>query len=174
MHPRVLAIAAMAGSVCLALTAGAAASPPVHEEPVPIPPTTYPAGFVCSFPLTVTPLVERQSTTVFFDREGNVDRIQFAGALVLRFTNESPGGGSVDLNVSGPGKLTFAPNGNLVADAHGTGSFLLFPGDIGPNGTVGPGALFVAGHSKFHLTPTGQLVIDSIVGRTRDICAMVA
>ena len=174
MALRVLALAALAGGMCLALAAGAAGVPPVHEPAEPVAPEFHGPGEVCAFALTATPLVERGRTTAFFDQEGNLTRIHFAGSLVMRFTNDSPGGKSIDLNVSGPGDLLFAENGNVIIDGHGRNSVLLFPGDIGPNGQTGPGGLLLSGHVQAHFTPTGQLVVDSFTGHSQDLCALLA
>ena len=139
----------------------------------PVPDSFYefsaPAGQACSFPVTGEAVVNRFETTTF-PADENSDVVQLAtGHLVFRFTNVATGK-SIDLNISGPGKATFHPDGSMTQDATGVW-YWLFPG-----GTNLPGGLTLflsSGRLVVETSPTGQRTITSQVGKLEDLCPML-
>ena len=143
---------------------------PVRE---PVPDSFYefaaPAGEACSFGVTGRAVVNRFVTTTFpADENGDVVQLS-TGHLVFRFTNLTTGK-SLDLNISGPGKATFHPDGSMRQDATGVW-YWLFPG--GTN-LLGGLTLFLSrGRLMVETSPTGQRTIVSQVGELEDLCEML-
>lgn len=178
----VLASASMAACVDRSPTAPTLASAPVSAssqvatgKPVrePVPDSFYefaaPAGQACSFAVTGKAVVNRFVTTTF-PAEANGDVVQLAtGHLVFRFTNVASGK-SVDLNISGPGKATFHPDGSMTQEATGVW-YWLFPGGTNlPDGLT----LFLSrGRLVVETSPTGERTIASQVGNVEDLCGML-
>jgi hypothetical protein len=83
-----------------------------------IPPTTTPPGGSYTITLGPTPcgtftanVVDRETVRTFFNSAGDVRAMQFSGRLTLHLTSDITGR-SMDLNVSGPGRLN--PDGSGV------------------------------------------------------------
>jgi hypothetical protein len=150
-----------------AMAATALAAKP-DKNPSPGNPTaTFPAGFVCPFELTASDVVNNSTTTTHYDNQGGVRWEHGSGQIVSRFAGN---GNSIDLNLSGPGKITFGDDGLLHIDGTGPWALLFFPGDS-PSST----ALYLRGH--FHLTVdlgTGKLTLVSHTGRVDNICDMLS
>jgi hypothetical protein len=103
-------------------------------------PSPSPDGIVdetCGFPIEVRFPTDRGVMTTFFDRDGNVTRIQVTGHLVATLTNIETGE-SVTVNISGPGRLVF-PSGELTAtgrwSAWPEGHLVIQAGHTEPDGT---------------------------------------
>jgi hypothetical protein len=126
-------------------------------------------GQACSFPVTGKAVVNRFATTTFSADE-NGDVVQLAtGHLVFRFTNVATGR-SVDINISGPGKATFHPDGSMTQEAFGVW-YWLFPGGANLPGDL---SLFLSrGRLVVETTSTGERTITSQVCELEAICAML-
>lgn len=162
-------IATMLVALALAVPTAASADPPV-KTPTPFPDATLPAGLVCSFAVSWTvPTFNDNFSITHFDKSGNIRWVWGGGHNVTRVTNLE-NGRYVDINATGPGKITTGADGSLTLD--GTGHWLVgyFPTDS-PSLTT----LLYSGHIVLHVSPQGQLTLVSYVGAPpQDVCAMVA
>jgi hypothetical protein len=161
-------VAALALVSLLAVPASASADKP-DKFPAPPAPFDLPAGTVCPFAIHA----EYPSSNAFeidhVDRLGNLRWAFCGGKIFTRVTNLS-NGHSVDLNITGPGKITVADDGSLTVD--GTGHWLVgfFPGD-----SPSTALILYSGHIVFDVSPTGQVTLLSYVGAPpQDVCAMIA
>src|SRR5512132_4294344 len=150
---RLLVLAFTAVVALAAVVTPASGVRPERSPSLPPPPATLPAGVICPFELTIETIVINQVVTTFFDQSGNVTRQLFTGNFVVRLTNEETDA-SIELNVSGPGKLEFNPDGTLLGEARGLLLLLLFPTDPG-----GPGAFVYSGHTDFLIGATGTITV---------------
>jgi len=132
------------------------------------PPFTFPAG-VCPFELTLTELVDKDVLTTHYDKAGDVRWQHGAGAVAVRLTNEM-NGNSVDLNISGPGKITTGGDGLIHVDGTGHWALFFFPTDS-PSST----ALYIKGHFNATVDPnTGKFTLVSYTGTAESICDMIS
>ena len=160
--------AALALVSALAVPASVGANPP-DKFPTPLASFEVPAGAVCSFGVRSEYPQSNPFEIDHVDRSGNLRWAFGGGNIVNRITNLS-NGHSVELNVTGPGKITVADDGSLTVD--GTGHWL-----IGYFVTDSPSRALVyySGHIVLHVSPTGQLTLVSYVGAPpQDVCAMIA
>jgi hypothetical protein len=165
---RVTAI--VGGAALLVLGAAPASAGPVGGGGQPGPrepvdtglPTTFPAGVVCDFPITVSEVVNNEYSRTF--PNGNT---LTTGRIVLRVTNDETGE-SVVRNSSGPGLLTTGPNGEEVLIAHGPTLFPVFEGED-VTGRLGVGAFLFHGTIVF---TGGQLT--RVSGTFEDLCVTLA
>jgi hypothetical protein len=102
------------------------------KEPAPADPITFDAGLVCSFPVTLEPVTNRQSIKIFEN-----GRVMINGAFRTRVTNETTGA-SIVIGNSGPATITENEDGTITLKVRGRSLFFFFPGDLGPGR---PGAL---------------------------------
>jgi hypothetical protein len=156
-------------TLALGVPIAASADPPV-KAPTPFPTVTAPAGVVCPFAVSwSSPAFNDNFQLTFFDKSGNVRWIWGGGHNVTRVTNLD-NGKYVDINGTGPGKITTGTDGSLTID--GTGHWLVgyFPTDS-PSLTT----LLYSGHIVLHVSAEGQLTLVSYVGTApQDVCAMIA
>jgi len=161
-------VAALALVSALAVPASAGADPP-DKYPTPLSSFELPAGAVCSFGIRSEYPKSNPFEIDHVDRAGNLRWAHGAGNIVNTITNVS-NGHSVQLNVTGPGNLTFADDGSVTLD--GTGHWLVgyFSGDSPSRALI-----YYSGHIVLHVSPTGQLTLVSYVGAPpHDVCAMIA
>ncbi len=162
-------VASVVVMLALAVPIAASADPPV-KTPAPFPGATAPAGVVCPFAVSWTnPTFNDNFTLTFFDKSGDIRWVWGGGHNVTRVTNLD-NGKYVDINATGPGKITTGSDGSLTLD--GTGHWLVgyLPTDS-PSLTT----LLYSGHIVLHVSPEGQLTLVSYVGTPpQDVCAMVA
>jgi hypothetical protein len=131
-------------------------------------PIRFPAGFTpytdtsCGFPLDVSLLSGKQVETVFLDANGVPTKLLFTGVLKLRFTNSS--GTFIDLNVSGPGTITFNSDGSATGVGRG-------PAVIGV-----PGHLWLFDGLVVLNIPNdgGPATVASHTGSAQDLCPVLA
>lgn len=166
---RRLAVVTLVVAVVGAVLATAAfASKPVRSPAQAPPPSTFPAGVVCPFPVFVEAVENRQTQTVFSD--GRILVTGFTSARVVNLTN----GNETTLNVSGSVRMT--PQGSLL-DVTSSGPLLIFffPGDAGP-GDVGTGRTYLFhGRTEFLVDPsTFTFLSFSHRGQATDVCALLA
>jgi hypothetical protein len=128
-------------------------------------PITAPAGVVCSFEVTAEPVREDLRVRYHYDAAGNVDGYEAIGQLVAQITNTETGV-SVVRNLSGPGTVTFNPDGSY--DAVVDGDFLVFfLAQDSPSNEL----LLLSGHTVLHGAPTGEKTLVSSSGQTENLCA---
>jgi hypothetical protein len=164
---KLLRILVVLAALATATAATALAAKPDKNPSPGNPGVTFPAGLVCPFELTASDVVNNSTTTTHYDQQGGVRWEHGSGRIVSRFAGN---GKSVDLNLSGPGKITFGDDGLLHVDGTGPWALLFFPGDS-PSSTV----LYLRGH--FHFTVdlgTGKLTLVSHTGRVDNICDMLS
>ena len=163
-------VATVLVALALAIPVAASADPPV-KTPTPFPDTgPIPAGVICPFAVSWSlPTFNDGFSLTFFDKSGNVRWFWGGGHNVTRVTNLE-NGKFVDINTTGPGKITTNADGSFTID--GTGHWLVgyFPTDS-PSLTT----LLYSGHIVLHVSSAGQITLVSYVGTPpQDVCAMVA
>jgi hypothetical protein len=129
---------------------------------------TAPAGAVCPFQVTASPVREDLRVQYHRDAAGNVDGYRATGQLIARITNDATGK-SVVRNLSGPGTVVFNPDGSY--DAVVSGGFLIFflRGD-NPASEL----LLLPGHTELHGNPDGTKTLVSTTGQTENLCETLA
>ena len=127
-------------------------------------PITAPAGAVCSFEVTAEPVREDLRVRYHYDSAGNVDGYQALGQLIARITNTETGE-SVVRNLSGPGTVTFNPDGSY--DAVAQGDFLVFfLGNDDPAHEL----LLLSGRTVLHGDASGAKTLVSHSGQVENLC----
>jgi hypothetical protein len=166
-------VAALFATVAALAMTGVAAAAPDEGSYGPWQPTyqgaiTAPAGAVCPFQVTASPVKEALTVRYHYDAAGNVDGYQAKGLLIAQITNDETGA-SVVRNLSGPGTVTFNPDGSY--DAVVEGNFLVFflPGD-----TPASELLLLTGKTLLHGAPTGEKSVVSHTGPTENLCETLA
>jgi hypothetical protein len=136
----------------------AEASRPVRV-PAPFSPYTDTS---CGFPIDLSLLSGKQVETVFLDANGAPTKLLFTGVLKIRFTNAS--GAFIDLNVSGPGTITFNSDGSATGIGRG-------PAVVGV-----PGHLwYFDGLVVLNLPADGgPATVISHTGPAKDLCKVLA
>jgi hypothetical protein len=127
-------------------------------------PITAPAGAVCAFAVTAEPVRENLRFRYHYDSAGNVDGYQATGQLIGRITNTDTGA-SVVRNLSGPGTVTFHPDGSY--DAVVSGDFLVF---FLAQDNPAQELLLLSGHTVLHGAPSGAKTLVSHSGQTENLC----
>jgi hypothetical protein len=159
-------VAVVAASLAL-VPAPASAVRPVRE-PLSLEPIVV--EDVCSFPVLLEPIVNKEFITTFTDQEGNIVKQLITGRLVTRMTNLRTDE-SVVVNTSGPGKLTFEGDTTFL---QGRGVWLLFffPEQLGEGD---PGLLVIV-RGSFLLTigPDGSQTLSNVRGNVTDVCKLLA
>jgi hypothetical protein len=153
-----------------ALVAPAAATANRPDKfPTPFPDLDVPAGVVCSFE-TLWHLDPNNGFEIdHFNSDGSFAWAFGGGNNVSHITNAS-NGKTVDLNSTGPGKITVNDDGSLTID--GTGHWLV---GYGPADSPSSTFLYYSGHIVLHVASNGQLTLVSYVGAPpQDVCAMIA
>jgi hypothetical protein len=88
----------------------------------------------------------------------------------VRLTNLDPGGGSIDVNISGPGDFTPTQDGGFTLNARGNWLFWFFPGDLGmTSGRL----LLTSGHATEVFNAAGTLVSFTQPKNTANACALL-
>ena len=176
MRPqRVLAGASLAAAVSgFALVAGFAApawasspSPwqPFHEQPF-----TQPAGAVCPFALHGDILTDHVLVrTLQTYPDGSPQEQEFAGPLVIRFTNLSTGA-SVERDLTGIAYFFYEPDGTI--EGHGLGHIAI--GIHAVNTSPPPGEYVITGSYTFVLRPDGTRDFAVQGGTVENLCDTLA
>jgi hypothetical protein len=158
----------LTAAACLAAAAPAGADKPIKEPGVNLD-ANFPAGVACAgFPVSVHVEMDKTSSKLFFDKDGNPIRAQATGDLVLTVSNAATGE-SRTLNVSGATHITFEPD-RIELTLTGHGLLILFPTDVPP----GPSTTLTTGQMTFAVTPDGVFTLLSTVGNVTDLCAELA
>jgi len=156
-------------AVALATASGASADKPI-KEPVSASPVVF-AGptAVCAFPVEMTASTFRNFSITHLDKGGGIRWIGGAGTIVSTVTNMTTGK-SVDINASGPGKITFNDEGSLTVEGGGPWLIGYFATDDPPLAL-----LLYRGHIVLNVASDGTLSLVSYVGAPpQDVCAMIA
>ena len=120
----------------------------------------------CAFDVRVETLTNKEFGTAFSD-----GRFLITGSFKVRLTNLDPGGGSIDVNISGPGVFTFAGDGGLTVNARGNWLFWFFPGNLGmTSGRL----LLTSGHTTEVLDAAGAPVSFTPARNVTDACVLLA
>lgn len=152
--------AVIAFVVVLVSTSAASASPPV---PAPINgPASYPAGEVCSFPVRVEPVLNKDVLHVLSNGTWIV-----TGQLVQKATNLMTGE-SVEFH-SGPLQVRFHADGSLTFISLGPILWTIFPEDPG-----GPGLQLYRGRVVIEVNAEGVTTSVSRVPNVVDVCKLLA
>jgi hypothetical protein len=151
--------------VAIAASATPVAAAKPSRDPIVIPPEflIFGAGQACAFPIHIEILVNREYIKTWTDADGNPIRDQINGSLWIRIFNDLTDA-SVDLNVGGPGRDLYNPDGSLTQVFLGHG-LPIFEGIF--YGTIGYYAFDL--NADFSLDEVG-----AAHGRTLDVCAMIA
>jgi hypothetical protein len=155
------------GAAASAVAAPAALAEKPIRFPLPPPPSTLPAD-ICGFPIDEETLSINETGTVFSN-----GIFMLNGKLKVRLTNATDPSKSVDLNISGPGKLIPQPDGSLFIKAEGASLFFFVPDQLEPGS---PGALLlVHGLATELIDENGNVVPGSFstTGSVQDVCAML-
>jgi hypothetical protein len=125
-------------------------------------PKISPFTFVglCQFDVLAQAVVNREYTISFVNNDGLLVKQIVTGASVVTFTNLS-NNASITLNISGPGKITYNPDGSATLDI--LGREFGFPGD-----TTG------AGRTVIEISPSGVPTLVSQVGNYTSLCSLLA
>jgi hypothetical protein len=127
-------------------------------------PITAPAGVVCPFAVTAEPVRQDLRVRYHYDSAGNVDGYEATGQLIGRITNTETGA-SVVRNLSGPGTVTFNPDGSY--DAVVSGDFLVFfLTQDNPSNEL----LLFSGRTVLHGSPSGVKTLVSHSGHVENLC----
>jgi hypothetical protein len=162
-------LVALVTALALVLPMAATADPPV-KEPTPVSPVSLDAGLVCPFAVTWTFPADGNFQITHTDSSGGVRWIWGGGHNVTRVTNVS-NGKSVDINSTGPGKITSNDDGSFTLAGSGHWLVGYFPTD----NPAGPRTVLYSGNIVLHVAPDGQLTLVSYNGTApQDVCAMVA
>jgi hypothetical protein len=152
----------LAAAVCAAVFAGGAGADRPLREFVPQADDTI--SGVCAFDVGLHVLANKGYQTTFSD-----GRIQVNGVLKFRLTNLTPGGKSIDVNVSGPGVITDTPD-LFQIKAEGSWFWFFDPGDLGPGS---PGMMLMTSGLTY-LRADANGVTFTPARKTTDICAALA
>jgi hypothetical protein len=149
------AITGILGAV--AVSQGVLAAGPIIQ-PNYVPTVTVPAGAVCPFAFTVTPIVNRDTSKTWFDANGYPTRQIFTGHLVYQF---SSGTASFVQNLSGPLFVSYYPNSSQPETMVFTGGQGGNPPTPDSNG---------AGRTVLQFDINGNLISATQVGTFSSIC----
>jgi hypothetical protein len=163
------ALAAALISVMLPATAASAAGKPTRSF-LPATGFTSDPGQLCSFSVQFDVLEQNEYAILFTDANGDPVRAIFSGRLVVQMTNVT-NGHTLTVNASGPGTVTFEPDGSQIARLEGPGLVFLFPGDTG-----GPALFMNFGVAVERLSgpPDFRGDLLSQTGRRVDLCPLLA
>ena len=152
-------IAAVCAIGASALLSSSAMADTVTRTPSPVPSPFLFIG-LCPFPVLAQAITNNEFRTSFVNQNGALVKQIVTGALVVTFTNLS-NGKSITQNISGPGIITFNPDGSVTIDILGREAG--FPGD-----TIG------AGRTVIQISPTGVPTVASQVGNFTSLCSLLA
>jgi hypothetical protein len=157
---RALAVVVAASGMAFGAAPAQADKPTRLPAPV-TPGDEYTVTENCPFDVKVTPLANKEKTTIFSD-----GRVLVTGTLKVRLTNLDTGK-SVDVNISGP--ATFTPNEDGSFTGVFKGRTLVFPDD-GP----GPAAhLFFVSSGRTTMIVNKDFTfftLQNTIGGSVDIC----
>ena len=154
---------------------------PASAKPTPVTfPTagtqfSLPMGQFCdNFTAVVTFTKVNQKFVKDTTDENGVRTQKITGNAQATVTNQSPGGKSVEYNISGPGTVVTNPDGSFSVDAHGPNLFWTpkVPGT--PGDSRFPTISYTTGHLTFAVDSAGNTNPYNLAGRQTDVCAVLA
>ena len=161
---RILSI--FVAAIVVAMMAPAAGAEPPTRMPIPVPGDSVRAD-LCAFPVQFHyPQWDRKATT-HEKADGSIMTIE-TGVAKVRLTNLDDGE-SLDLNISGIGKLRALTDGSFVFAGSGGWLFSDVPPQLGL-----PPFFFTSGHFEVRADTQGNLVSFERVGHLVDLCAELA
>ena len=172
---RVLSIAAtVAAAALLSPTAAAAAGPSPSSgagwQPYRSTPFEDPAGTVCSFGVSATPVRDEEEYRTLASYPDGSPRLQeFRGPLFFRYTNESTGE-SVVRDLSGRGWFRYGQDGGLRALILDHIGVTVHTGNVG----FPAGEWVVNGKSQVTITPDGNRTIKLMDATAENLCDTLA
>ncbi|MGZ8744970.1 MAG: hypothetical protein ACXWXO_18795 [Nocardioides sp.] len=131
-----------------------------------------PAGQACpGFDLRVEGTVGKRHVREFFDADGNIVRTITAGTgSALTFTNLSTYA-SLSLRSNGAVERTVLhADGTKTTTSTGHTVLILFPTDV----PAGPTTTLIVGRTVYDVDANGVFTVQSVSGRTQDICASLS
>lgn len=161
------AIAVAAATACLVATAPPAAA---DEHSIPLP-----AGTACSFDVELVVGKDgKRDTRTFVDRNGNPVVLTTGRAESVVVTNVE-----TDTSVTVPSRgaatrETANADGSTTVEFNGNLLLFLFESDIGGDGLTPTSSTLIAGRTVYTVSPTGVFTVQSVSGRTTDICELLA
>jgi streptogramin lyase len=133
-------------------------------------PFTLPADF-CGFQIGVSFPVDKEYFKVLKAADGSMTFL-ITGALRVTNTNLSTGK-SITSNISGPGKITFFPDGSVTTEETGRAIYALEPADAQRFGV--PPIGLTAGPLTTSVDANGNLTSFSLQGHVLvDVCAALS
>ena len=163
MKTRIMATAVVVAG--LAVTGVAKADPVNPHELVSVTARTYAAGY-CGFPIYAEP---ERSKNFVLDRTTNPDGTEIEetrGQLIRTLTNTLTGK-SIQVNISGPGRVTYFPDRSYVVE--GSGHWIMFiPRRFGYDAPV---IAVTSGNFTYGYDPNTDTLKWSGHGALRDVCA---
>ena len=126
-------------------------------------PPTGTFGGICAFDVDYAIVVNTEYITTWFDSAGNPLRTETTGRLVVTFTNASNPSHHMTLNISGPGRTTFNPDGSQTIVFYGNGLAFLEHDMV-----LSSGRLVVVAPD-----PLSPGVLVSASGNQRSLCALL-
>lgn len=155
-------VTALAGA--LSVTAPAAAADPLD--------VTLPAGVACpGFALRIQATPDDRVLKEFTDKDGNLVRsIQAGTGSQVTLTNVSTGQ-SLTLPSNGAvSRTVYNADGTRTVTATGHLVLILFATDV----PAGPSTTLIVGRVVYSANDANDFVVQSISGKTRDLCAELA
>jgi hypothetical protein len=158
-------------ALTLSVVAPGAAVTPTRED---ISFGTFTVEEICSFPVKIEALTDGETLTKFFDPEGNVVMELTTGPLRVRVTNLDTGE-SIELNVSGPGRLVI-DEGQATFTQEGPWLTFVFPGAFEDDPNFEPGLYFTRGTVVAEFDPeTGAFLTYTAITKNRtNLCEVLA
>jgi hypothetical protein len=133
-------------------------------------PFTVPADF-CGFQIGVSFPVDKEYFKVLKAADGSMTLL-VTGSLTLSNTNLSTGK-IITANISGPGKITFLPDGSVITEETGRAVYALVPADAQRFGV--PPVGLTAGPLTTSVDADGNLTSFSLQGHVLvDVCAALS
>ncbi len=130
-----------------------------------------PAGLACSFDLRIEGWGGSQVYKEFYDKDGNLVRLLFAGTgSALTFTNL---GTSATYSTKANGAvshITLNPDGSATQVTTGHNIIILFPTDV----PAGPSTTLYIGRVVISIDSVGNYTLLKASGTSTDICAALS
>jgi hypothetical protein len=142
------------------------------EKPVrePLPSESFVTSDACEFDVYFEVFTSRSFITTFFDTDGNPTRMLITGALKGQLTNLS-NNKSMDVNVSGPGRVILNEDGTQTWYSGGTWFLGLYPEDA-PD--FQPRAFLYSGKMVLEIGGGNITSITLAGGHLVDVCAALS
>ncbi len=161
-------LAAVTSAFALVVMATPVTAAEVTRTPLPSTGTVL-LPHLCGFDVRLD-LVNKETSTSFFDNNGKLEKQVISGSSFGTFTNLSSGK-TINVNLSGPAQFTFDPDGSITISADGPQGFVVPLLGLG----VVPLTHFSvgSGHVVYSISRTG-ITLVSKVGSFQDVCPMLS